>query len=132
MRIHTNLLATDIPAALAAAKAKGHVADDVTFAVLDLHGSRAYTRAFKIQLGTANQHSLKGLEEDAFDVAGKPQHTRRTRNSWRDDYHRYAAAWSEWGWFLAEIFELDPCAVCVGYYKSAGDFDAQTGGKFRA
>ena len=130
MRIHTNLLATDIHAALTAAKDKGHVANDVTFAVLDLHGSRAYTRAFKIQLGTANQHSLKGLEEDAFDVAGKPQRMRRTRNGRQDDY-RYAAAWSEWGWFLAEIFELDPCAVC-GYYKSAGDFDARTGGKFSA
>lgn len=130
MRIHTNLLATDIHAALTAAKGKGHVANDVVFAVLDLHGSRAYNRAFVVQLGTANQHSLKGLEEGAFDVAGKPQRTRRTRNSRQDDYG-YAAAWSEWGWFLAEIFELDPCAVC-GFHKNAGDFDAQTGGRFRA
>ena len=130
MRIHTNLLATDIHAALTAAKGKGHVANDVLFAVLDLHGSQSYTRAFEIQLGTRNQHSLLGLEGEAFDARDKPQRTRRTRNGHHDNYP-YAAAWSEWGAFLAEIFELDPCAVC-GYYKSAGDFDARTGGRFRA
>lgn len=41
-----------------------------------------------------------------------------------------AASWAEWGWFLARVFEVDPDARC-GDYRSADDFHAQTGERFR-
>ncbi len=40
-----------------------------------------------------------------------------------------AASWTEWGWFLARVFEEDPDARC-GDYKGAEDFHAQTHGRF--
>ncbi len=42
-----------------------------------------------------------------------------------------AASWSDWGRFLAELFEIDPEAVC-DYYASADDFHAKTAGRFLA
>lgn len=36
-----------------------------------------------------------------------------------------AASWTEWGWFLARVFERDPNARC-GDYRSAADFHEQT------
>lgn len=40
-----------------------------------------------------------------------------------------AASWTEWGWFLARVFEQDPDARC-GDYRGEADFHAQTGGRF--
>jgi hypothetical protein len=40
-----------------------------------------------------------------------------------------AASWTEWGWFLARVFERDPHARC-GDYRGAEDFHAQTGQRF--
>lgn len=41
-----------------------------------------------------------------------------------------AASWTEWGWFLARVFEFDPAARC-GEYHGVDDFHAQTGERFR-
>ena len=40
-----------------------------------------------------------------------------------------AASWTEWGWFLARVFEQDPDARCDDY-RGADDFHAQTSGRF--
>jgi hypothetical protein len=40
-----------------------------------------------------------------------------------------AASWTEWGWWLARIFECDPHARC-GEYKGVDDFDAKTNERF--
>ena len=40
-----------------------------------------------------------------------------------------AASWTEWGWFLARVFERDPVARC-GDYRGVRDFNAKTGGRF--
>lgn len=41
-----------------------------------------------------------------------------------------AASWTEWGWFLARVFERDAEARCGGY-RGVEDFHAQTGRRFR-
>lgn len=45
--------------------------------------------------------------------------------------HTYgmAASWTEWGWFIARVFERDPHARC-GDYHGRADFDKQTDGRF--
>lgn len=43
--------------------------------------------------------------------------------------HEMAASWTEWGWFLARVFERDPLARC-GQYKDLDDFNVQTGDRF--
>lgn len=40
-----------------------------------------------------------------------------------------AASWTEWGWFIARVFERDPNARC-GQYKTLDDFNEQTHGLF--
>lgn len=42
----------------------------------------------------------------------------------------YAASWTEWGWWLARVFERDPNARC-GVYRGLDDFHAQTNRRFR-
>lgn len=40
-----------------------------------------------------------------------------------------AASWTEWGWFIARVFEIDPDAR-VGDYKGVDDFNRQTHDRF--
>lgn len=40
-----------------------------------------------------------------------------------------AASWTEWGWFLARVFEMDADARC-GEYHGLDDFHRQTSGRF--
>lgn len=40
-----------------------------------------------------------------------------------------AASWTEWGWFIARVFEIDPGAR-VGDYKGVEDFHRQTHDRF--
>lgn len=40
-----------------------------------------------------------------------------------------AASWTEWGWWLARLFERDPSARC-GEYRGAADFHEQTNRRF--
>lgn len=49
------------------------------------------------------------------------------------DGFEYAASWTEWGWWLARVFEVDPDAICAGAwtYDGADDFHKQTGQRFR-
>lgn len=40
-----------------------------------------------------------------------------------------AASWTEWGWFLARVFDRDPDARC-GDYRGVEDFNTQTNDRF--
>lgn len=40
-----------------------------------------------------------------------------------------AASWTEWGWFLARVFDRDPDARC-GDYRGRDDFHWQTDARF--
>lgn len=112
MRLHSDILNRGtIIDALQAAKAKGHVTHGVQFYILDGHKSRSRSGAYEIQLGTA--HKVKG-------------DGRGWKNSGTNGAgDTYAATRDEWGWFIDELFEVDPNAV-FGQYKGRDDFHAQT------
>jgi hypothetical protein len=74
--------------------------------------------------------------DHAFEIAleGDGTKSRRRRNpgtSWqnRTEEPGYAATWDQWGWFLAELFRLDPNMTST-YYDSAEDFHNKTHGAF--
>lgn len=125
MKLHTSLLMTDIGNALTRVKELGLVAEDIRFMQFTIEGSRSRPYGYRIQLGTYNQHS-------------GPTRSRRYKNSGRsgattgyDGNDRvWAATYDEWGWFIGEIFLMDPSAR-FGSYDGAMDFYEQTGGRFR-
>lgn len=57
--------------------------------------------------------------------------TRHSNTGVRGAGTEMAASWTEWGWWLAEVFELDPAAR-ANDYRGAEDFHRQTGHRFRA
>ena len=130
MRFHTHLSEHHLHTALQRAKDKGRVAEDVEFMVLEEKTSRTHPRAFEVQLGVRKNHPYRPLPENHVNQYGRRQKTRRTANGvggW------YAATWHEWGWFIAELFELDPQSRWgsnrSGYF-SQDDFDAKTKWQF--
>ena len=129
MRIHTYLTENEIRLALMTAKRKGKVADDVRFDPIAHHGSRSHEHAWEAQLGSSQ---CGNLPDHYVNMYGKRQKTRRVRNGGYGEY-RYAATWHEWGWFLAEVFDMDPAAI-VGNgreaYRGQEDFDQKTKWKF--
>lgn len=140
MKLHANLTATEVSAAMRAVKDRDLVAPDVHFAVWESGPSRTHAHRYEIQLGTCWQHSLPASYTDQY---GRKLHVRRARNSGRGDGSPWAATWHEWGWFMAEIFAADPGArwgqnpdrcrdrrLAWGYSGPA-DFHAKTGQQFR-
>lgn len=124
MRLHTNLPEGAVRGALRKAKADGRVAADVQFGDWAEHGSRSHPRAFEIHLGTADKDSLPDGYRD------QRGHRLSVRRPSADvTTLRYGATYHEWGWFIAEVFRLDPDAV-FGPYKGFGDFWAKTDGEF--
>ncbi len=73
------------------------------------HGSRKAPHAFEVSL-----------------IGYGARHTRR-RNSgnYGADDGGHAATWSDWGRWLASLYERDPSMVCP-YYADAADFHAKT------
>lgn len=112
MRLHTNKLTwQDISKALQTAKQSGNVASHIHFESQSEHGSRSHARAFEIQLGTYSK---------------LPGDKRRYKNSGQYGASNvYAATYDEWGYFIKELFVLDPELV-FGHYKSQADFNNQT------
>jgi hypothetical protein len=131
MRLHTKLGGESIARALQQAKSKGRVGRMIVFAVDDEHGSRTHPRAFEIRLGSWDSWLPAGTR----DQHGKRTLTRRRRGGEANhgDYP-YAATWHEWGWLMAEIWDMDPTARWGGttgwHYKDRADFDAKTDGAF--
>lgn len=106
MRLHTTFLGQGhISEALIRVKYAGHVPGDITFTVLERHESRSRLRAYEIRLGSYRP------------LAGH----RRTNGA--GSY--WAATYDEWGWFIAEIYDLDPSAI-FGPYRSRDDFLVKT------
>lgn len=137
MRLHTKLSPRQVFAAMDAVKYDGKVAKDVQFTAFSDHKSGTHPFAYEIQLGT---HSRDSLPEGAFGSNGRPLRTRRPSASrkavggWATGEPVWTAAWSEWGWFMAELFTLDPDArwgsVKGWHYAGTADFNTKTGNRF--
>lgn len=130
MKLHTDLPEKAVRAAMAKAKADGHVAPDVDFTVMGSFGSKVRDHAFEIQLGTFDKYSLP---EDYHDQNGKKMSARRYSQS-RVAGTVWAATWHEWGWFMLEVLKADPLATwgSKGFgYRSMADFHAKTGNAFK-
>jgi hypothetical protein len=107
MKLHSDTLTTtDIRAALATARRKGHVTGGIELLTLEEKGSRSRANGFEVRLGSDYADGI---------------HKRRTN----DGTQNYAATWHEWGWFIVELFELD-ANLTFGHYKSENEFHAQT------
>ena len=132
MRLHTNLASSDVQFALHEAKRRGLVTNDVHFVVYARHGSNSHDRAFELQLGTYDKHSLPAGTTDQY---GKNMHVRRYKNSGTFGAESvYAATYYEWGWFMLEVFKRDPNALfgsVAGHgYNGVDDFHEKTHGTF--
>lgn len=122
MKLHSSspkIDAMPILLALNAAKKAGHVGTDVYFVQLEPAGTRTRNKAWNIQLGSNHK---RGRLAGGTEVKRRPKNT-GVRGS--DGQFPFAATWHEWGFFIAEIFRLDPEAV-FGPYKGAEDFHEQT------
>lgn len=118
MRIHTDKLTFQrIQDAMAEAKRKGRIAKHVTFETLKAHNSRDYDRSFEVRL-----EAYTKVDGDGRRYANSGSYGAATA---------YTATYDEWGWFLAELYEIDPY-MRVGsksypIYSSDDDFHERTG-----
>jgi hypothetical protein len=141
MRLHTSLTWLELRNALQRAKDRGHVSGHVVFAVDTRHKSSTHERAFEIQLGSYDNY----LPPGTVDQYGKRMRVRRVRmhpgRDQEEHYYRYAATWHEWGWFIREVFELDPDSRWgadksktthrgLWGYSDLADFNEQTRNQF--
>lgn len=117
MRIHSDFItATDIHAALSKAEELNNVS--LHFEVMTSHNSRSRKAAFEVQLGTYSK------------VKGDKRGYKNSGQYGASDV--YAATWTEWGIFFAELFKIDPAMNAGGKYgyKNADDYHKQTFGMF--
>jgi hypothetical protein len=119
MRLHSNILRySHIHSALEAAKAAGKVDRSVQFETLDDKGSRTRDHAFEVQLGWYGNK-----------VAGDGRRWKNSGNRGANSYDNgtgvYAATYDEWGWFIAELYRIDPNLV-FGHYKDRATFLTMT------
>lgn len=120
MRIHTNEIShtQTIRNALKEQKVLGRIAGHVTFKTLEHRGSRSHHFAFEIQ-----------LEADIRDN-GRRAGNSGSYGAMQPESDGYAATYDEWGWLLAELYEIDRDMV-VGStkhptYANAVSFHRQT------
>lgn len=118
MKLHSDIIdLTGVYDAMLTAKRAGLVSADIAFVVLHKSPSRSRHNGFEIQLGTN-------------DKTTGPSRSRKFKNSGHSGADNiYAATWDEWGFFIAELFAIDPDAT-FGSYKGLTDFNVQTGNKF--
>lgn len=124
MRLHTQLAAHEIRAALDRAKKRGLVSNNVYLVKFERHGSRTHPISFEVQLGSEVYCSIP----EPVARYGNVQKTRR-----RSQNGKWAATWREWGWFMAEIFDADPNARFGNKswgYDGRDDFDQKTDYEF--
>ena len=114
MRLHSNTLTQqDIQNALKTAVASGRVDSRVYFVTLDVRGSRSRASAYEVQLGWYGDK-----------VKGDGRHYKNSGVNGSDSTV-YAATYDEWGWFIDELYKLDPNLV-FGHYKTRETFDSLT------
>lgn len=102
MRVHSDVIETDdVRAALSAAKAENGVPDSVRISRLTEQGSTKRDHAFDVSMTSRRMRNLPELR------------------------YRWQATWTEWGWFIAHLFAVDPDAV-IGPYRGKSDFHAKT------
>lgn len=120
MKLHSDTLTdSDIYLAIRNARDLDGVADHVSMDTFRSAGTRTRARAWDIHLGTDTRDR---------DATGKMRR-KPTNSANQDDLADYAATYSEWGWFIARLFETDPNAV-FGPYKGKEHFDNATLGRF--
>jgi hypothetical protein len=133
MQLHTRLSFCQVYDALNAAKDSGKITHDIEFTVLDVYRSRTHIRAYKFHLGTRDKTSLP---EGYIDQNGRKMRVRRYSNSGTEGASSvWGATWHEWGWFMLEVFKLDPGARFGGTtghgYRNLEDFHVKTKNAFR-
>lgn len=107
MKLHSDILTeADIRKALDAARSKGHVTGGIECYMLETQGSRSHANGFEVRLGSTYADGI---------------HKRKTM----DSSGNYSATWSEWGWFIVELFAMDS-GLTFGRYKSEDDFHEVT------
>lgn len=119
MRLHSNTLRyADIYGALKAAKDAGKVDGLVQFETFEDKGSRSRSRAYEIQLGWYGDKQ-----------PGDGRRWKNTGNRGADSEYNgggcYAATYDEWGWFIAELYKMDP-ELIFGHYKTRDTFNSMT------
>lgn len=117
MRIHTTLTEQDLRDTLKVLQDSEDIADDIEFTVLAWIPSRSHSHSYEVRLGThldnTNPYRDNGKR---FPVPSNP--------------HTFAAAYDEWGFFLAALFRQDE-TMKTSYYKNCDDFHKKTDNKFR-
>lgn len=83
--------------------------DDVRLHILGTGRSRSHPNRFEV--------ALRG-------VGARHTHVPRTHILDRSEYER-AATYDDWGWWLAEVFEMDETARC-GNYRGRQEFEQVT------
>lgn len=114
MRIHSDTLqASNVYEALQDAR-KRYVDSSVFLEHVTLHGSRKRTRGIDVALASTGNDTHRW---------------RRNVGPNGDRTADYAATYADWGWFILELFNVDPDAI-VGPYSGLTDFHNQTHGAF--
>lgn len=86
-----------------------------------------------IQLGNCDSMRRPQLRRNGWNVwYGNPSSKRSPNSGTRGgpQANLNAASWDEWGIALAALYEID-LQMIAGPYRSADDFHAKTGGKYR-
>lgn len=110
MKIHSDVIGR--LSLYEATSVASRTADGRAFVEIEQGGSRSRNNAFNVKLsgdGTANKRRVnpgtaRGVDRSNLD---------------------YAATWSQWGWFLAALYRVDPLMVCPNY-ADATAFHAAT------
>lgn len=117
MKLHSDTLTIDdVREALSNAKQRGGVDSAVVFSTLDRRGSRSRKGAFEVRLewlGTKVKGDGRRFTNSGNGGAGQD----------------YAAFYSEWGWFIAELYAKDS-EMIFDRYKDEEDFHATTRHQF--
>ena len=122
MRIHTSLTEQDLRDVLKTLQGSGDIAEDVEFIWLSPMPSRSHLHGYEVRLGTYQDGT------NPYRPNGKRFHADAANLS--RDRVVYAAAWDEWGWFLTNLFILDP-DMKTSHYKNCDDFHKKTENRFR-
>lgn len=118
MKLHSDILnRMSIREALLKAQQSGKVDPLVDFSTLDARGSRTRKAAFEIRLEWLGEKQ-KGDGRKYTNSGNRGGGT-----------GTYAAFYDEWGWFIVELYRIDPDMV-FGHYKTRDDFDTMTHYKF--
>jgi hypothetical protein len=122
MRIHTSLTMQEIREALRELQFSEDIASDVELVWLSQMPSRSHSFGYEMRLGT--------YLNDTNPYRNNGRRYRADATNLHSDNIVYAAAYDEWGWMLAKMFDLDP-DMKTSSYKSIGDFHKKTGNKFQ-